>query len=365
MWLLRPSSMTNVGLNSNGAAFADNVLVLEKTRLVEPDCVSLVDDPRSFATAASRVLLAGEAGLAFNSESVFGFPLSVTNDSCVGDSLSLSARSSSFSFSEDFSLSISPSDSSLSNTSATVSCTKAGIAGELALDREVSGIGANRGSFWPSESTVFALFCLSSLCLILPYSSSASSASSCSRVSGSSSVGATIGIAFDFLALLPSADASILPKIDWVGSVEDGASTTSADVTGLKTGAAGLNAGPLDVKLNSDLLGVMEDVLLPKPLKPLGLKAGAVGLKAAAVGLKAGASAFKPLPREDLKECCCGGDTDVLEEVPNILFLAVAGVNENAEDEKMPGLNVALGLALGLNSFAATLSRETEDFDEV
>lgn len=59
-----------------------------------------------------------------------------------------------------------------------------------------------------------------------------------------------------------------------------------------------------------------------------------------------------------------GGDA-VFPLPPAENGLVFAGAKAKADDEKIPGLNVALGFALGLNSLAATLSLDIEDFDEV
>ena len=174
----------------------------------------------------------------------------------------------------------------------------------------------------------------------------------------------------DFLLFLPSAEVSILPKMDLLGPADDGASDCSAELAGWKAGTAGLNAGPDDSKLKSDLLGVngFEFVLLPKPPNPPGVKDEAVGLNAAACGLNAGAAALKLV--KDLLKVCGDGEIDFLPLEPGPFFSLLAGVNENADGEKMPGLNEALGLPFGganedgLNSLAATLRPEIDDFDE-
>lgn len=129
---------------------------------------------------------------------------------------------------------------------------------------------------------------------------------------------------------------------------------------GLKTGAVGLKTGACGTKLNS---AFADETPVGTP-KLVELKAGAFGLRSEILGLKSnaplglnvGAEALRPL-MEATEPC--------LEDWPlGMNDFALPGWKENAEEEKIAGLKVALGLPLGLNSFAAMLSPDIDAIDE-
>ena len=99
-----------------------------------------------------------------------------------------------------------------------------------------------------------------------------------------------------------------------------------------------MKTGPLETKLNTEL---------PKST-PLGLNAGALTLKVEDFLTGAGAEESPLESRTDLGTNVC----------------ALAGWKENDDEEKMAGLNVAEGLAFGLNAFALTLSLDREALEE-
>ena len=106
---------------------------------------------------------------------------------------------------------------------------------------------------------------------------------------------------------------------------------------GSKLGAAGLNEGPFLEKLNSDLERI-------DPPNPEGLNAGALALKVVFF--------------------VAGVDVAELLNAFGTKGLAFSECKPKFDDEKMPGLNVALGFALGLNSLASTLKPENDNVDE-
>jgi hypothetical protein len=109
---------------------------------------------------------------------------------------------------------------------------------------------------------------------------------------------------------------------------------------GWKLGAVGLNDGPFVEKLNSDFERI-------EPPNPEGLKAGALALNVDfGVAFAAGVE---------------------VAELLNILGtngFALSGCKPKLDDEKIAGLKVALGLAVGLNSFASTFNPENDNTDE-